>query len=68
MKNSLFWDITPHSPLIELFFSLPNLSSRVMALVFTQPLNRNEYQKVFLGSKALPTRKDNLTAICERNV
>jgi hypothetical protein len=28
--------------------------------------NRNEYQKVFLGSRAHPVRKtDNLTAICE---
>jgi hypothetical protein len=31
--------------------------------------NRNEYQKMFLGSKALPARKaDNLTAICEPDV
>jgi hypothetical protein len=28
--------------------------------------NRNEYQKMFLGSRVRPARKaDNLTAICE---
>jgi hypothetical protein len=31
-------------------------------------LNINEYQKIFLGCKALPTYKANLTTICERTV
>jgi hypothetical protein len=51
---------------ITFFFSLPNISSRTMALGFTEPMTRNEYQKMFPGSRARPAHKtDNLTAICE---
>jgi hypothetical protein len=47
------------------FFNFPNPSSRTMDLGFTVS-NRNEYQKMFLGSKARPTREaDSLTATCE---
>jgi hypothetical protein len=45
------------------FFNLSVSSSRTVALGIS---NRNEYQKIFLGRKALPALKaDNLIAICE---
>jgi hypothetical protein len=46
-------------------FNLPNPSRCIMALEFTQT-NRNEYQKMFLGSKAkLACKADNLTpSVC----
>jgi hypothetical protein len=48
------------------FFNLPNPSSCTMALRLT---HRNEYQKMFLGSRVqLVSKADNLTAICERVV
>jgi hypothetical protein len=52
----------------QFFFSLPNPSSRIMALRFTQPLTEmsSRSRKMFLRSSARPVRKaDNLAAICE---
>jgi hypothetical protein len=47
------------------FFNWPNLSSRSVALVSTQPLTEMSTMNL-LGDKGLPARKaDNLTAICE---
>jgi hypothetical protein len=49
---------------VILFFKLPNLSSRIIALGLTQSLT--EVPGNFLGHKDLTARKeDNLTAICE---
>jgi hypothetical protein len=39
-----------------------------MALGFTQSLNINEYQKMFLGLKLVWRLADNLTSICVRTV
>jgi hypothetical protein len=45
-------------------FNLPNLSSRTMALVSTQPLTEMSTRNL-PGAKGWPARKaDNLTAIC----
>jgi hypothetical protein len=50
------------------FFNLPNLSSRTVALGWTQPLTEMSTRNI-PGGKARPARKDdNLTAIYEPNV
>jgi hypothetical protein len=50
---------------LDIFFDLPNPSSRTMALESTQPLTEMNTRNV-PGGKGRPTRKaDNLTAICE---
>jgi hypothetical protein len=47
------------------FFSLPNPSSRTMALGFTQPITEISTRDL-PGGKRRPTGKaDNVTAICE---
>jgi hypothetical protein len=49
-----------------IFFNWYNPSSRTMALWFDSVSNRNEYYKMFVGTKSHPAHKaDNLTAISE---
>jgi hypothetical protein len=49
-------------------FSLPNHSSRTMALPLIQPLTEISTRNLF-GGKARPVGKaDNITAICEPSV
>jgi hypothetical protein len=48
---------------VDFFFNLPNPSSRIMALGFTQPLT-----EIFLGVKGWLARKADLTPICELSV
>jgi hypothetical protein len=50
------------------FFSLPNLSSRTMALGSTQPLTEMSTRNLPAGKKRPARRADNLAAICELNV
>jgi hypothetical protein len=50
------------------FFSLPNPSSRIMALVSTQPLTEMSIRTLRGGKKRPARRADNLAAICEPNV
>jgi hypothetical protein len=50
------------------FFSLPNPSSRTMALGSTQPLTEMSTWNIHGGKKRLARRADNLAAICEPNV
>jgi hypothetical protein len=51
-----------------IFFTLPNLSNRIMALWSTQPLKEMNARSL-PESKGRPARKaDNLFAICEPNV
>jgi hypothetical protein len=53
---------------IEFFLNLHNPSSRTLALGMTAS-NRNQYQEMFLESRARQALKaDNLTAICVRIV
>jgi hypothetical protein len=50
------------------FFNLPNLSSRTMALLSTQPLTEMSTRN-FPGGKKRPARRaDNFAAIYEPNV
>jgi hypothetical protein len=49
-------------------FSLPNHSSRTMALVSTQPLTEMSYQEFSWRKKRPARRADNLAAVCERTV
>jgi hypothetical protein len=43
-------------------FNLPNISSSIVALGLTQPYHKSA-PEVFLGGKAQPVRKSDLTAI-----
>jgi hypothetical protein len=53
---------------IEFFFNLPNPSSRIITLAFTQPLIKMGNRRSFWG-KARPARKaDNLIVICKPTV
>jgi hypothetical protein len=50
---------------LDLFFNLPNSSSRTMALGFTHPLTEMSTRNI-PGGKGRPARKaDNFIAICE---
>jgi hypothetical protein len=52
---------------IDLFFNLPNLSSRISHLGFTKPLTEisTEAEKMFVASRLRQARKaDNLSTIC----
>jgi hypothetical protein len=51
------------------FCNRTNLSSRAMALEFTDPLTETSTRNIPEGVKARPARKDeNLTPICKTNV
>jgi hypothetical protein len=50
------------------FFSLPNPSSRTMALGSTQPLTEMSTRNLPGGKKRSARRADNLAATCEPNV
>jgi hypothetical protein len=50
------------------FFSLPNPSSRTMALVATQPLTEMSTSNLSWGKKRQTRRAENLAAICEPTV
>jgi hypothetical protein len=50
------------------FFSLPNPSSRTMALRSTQPVTEMSTRNLPKGKKRPALRADNLAAICEPNV
>jgi hypothetical protein len=50
------------------FFSLPNPSSRTMALGSTQPLTEMSTRNIPLGKGRPAHTADDLTAICEPNV
>jgi hypothetical protein len=51
-----------------IFFTLPNTSSRTMALGSTQPLTEMKTRNLPGGKKRPARRADNLAAICEPNV
>jgi hypothetical protein len=53
---------------VVFFFSLPNPSSRNMALGSTQPLTEMSTRRFPGGKKGPAPKADNLTAICESNV
>jgi hypothetical protein len=50
------------------FFSLPNLSSRTMALGLTHSLTEMSTRDLPVGKGRLVRKADNLTAICELTV
>jgi hypothetical protein len=50
------------------FFNLLNISSRIMALVSTQPLTDMSTRNLPGGKKRPALRDDDLAAICEPNV
>jgi hypothetical protein len=50
------------------FFSLPNPSSRIMALESIQPLTKMSTRNLPGGKKRPARRADNLASICEPNV
>jgi hypothetical protein len=59
----------PVQVLVEVvFFSLPNPSSRTMALGSTQPLREMSTRNLAGGKKWLAHRANNLATICEMNV
>jgi hypothetical protein len=54
---------------IDFFFSVDLILPTALGLGVYSASNRNEYQKMFLASKARPARKsDNLIAICKPTV
>jgi hypothetical protein len=52
-------------PMREFFVSLPNPSSRTMALVSTQPLTEISTRNLPGGKGRPPRKADNLTSICQ---
>jgi hypothetical protein len=56
---------SPDEAIAYSFLNFPNLSSRTMVMVFTQPLTQMSTRRSFCGKARPAFKADNLTAICE---